>query len=162
MKKILLAISSLFLLAGCNTYTVKFEQSTGDRKVTINGEEFKPKDVGYCKEYSDSFFGLAGDFPLKIKTWTSDNVKEKQANHYLVSANGEIFDEDTGCTKNDPDTTKPDNTKPDNTKPDTTKPDNTKPDNTKPDNTKPDNTKPDNTKPDNTDDFEGEYLQPGT
>jgi len=80
MKKILLAISSLFLVAGCNNYTVKVDVSD----VTINGEAVEQ---GACKEYDDSFFGLVGDFPLKIQIGEGEE-SEHDAGHYVVNAEG--------------------------------------------------------------------------
>ena len=81
MKKILLVISSLFLVTGCGTYTVKVETNG----VTINGQEI---DNGKCEKYSDGFFGLAGgDFPLEIQIGDG-KTEEKEAGNYVVNSNG--------------------------------------------------------------------------
>lgn len=86
MKKILLAISSLFLVAGCSTYTVEVDVSD----VTINGEEVEQ---GACEEYDDSFFGLIGDFPLTIQIGEGEET-EHDAGNYVVNAEGVELTED--------------------------------------------------------------------
>ena len=96
MKKILLAISSLFLIAGCSTYTVKVETDG----VTINDEAVEN---GTCKKYQDNFFGFGGDFDLKIKIGEGEIV-EKEAGHYVVSSDG-ISDVEEACTPPDEDET---------------------------------------------------------
>ena len=88
MKKILLAISSVFLLVSCSTYTVRVDVAG----VQIDGEDVKE---GSCHEYSDSFFGLAGDFPLTIKVGDGDE-EEYEANNYEVSAD-EVKETDEAC-----------------------------------------------------------------
>ena len=100
MKKILLAISSLFLLVGCSDYTVQVDVDG----VEINGDEVNNGD---CVEYSDAFFGLAGDFPLSIKVGDAEPT-EHDAGNWIVGAEGvteageeacEVEDEDTGDTE---------------------------------------------------------------
>ena len=96
MKKILLAISSLFLVVGCSTYTVKVETDG----VTINGEAVEN---GTCESYSDGFLGLGGDFPLEIKMGDQDPV-EKESGDYVVSSDG-VNDATEACTPPDEDET---------------------------------------------------------
>ena len=79
MKKILLAISSLFLVA-CSEYTVKVDVSG----VKINGEEVKE---GSCVSYDYTFFGFGGDFPIKIKVG-EEKAKEYEAEDWIVSSSG--------------------------------------------------------------------------
>ena len=81
MKKILLAISSLFLLVGCSTTYYVWVDRSG---VEINKETL---DENTCKEYSDSFFG--GDFPLKIEI-VGKEAEEVDAGNYIIDSNGVI------------------------------------------------------------------------
>ena len=94
MKKILLAISSLFLLVGCSTYTVDVKDVKDE--VKINGEVVEKES---CKEYSDSLFGLFGDYPLEIQIGESD-PEEKPAGNYAITADGKIEDSDEACEVN--------------------------------------------------------------
>lgn len=93
MKKILLAISSLFLVAGCSTYTVKVDVSD----VTINGEAVEQ---GACEEYGDSFFGLIGDFPLTIQVGEGEE-SEHDAGNYVVNAEG-VESTEKACVVEEP------------------------------------------------------------
>jgi len=82
MKQILLVISSLIMLVGCNNYTVKFDvdAKVGDEDIT----------AGSCKEYSDNFFGILGDFPVTVTV--GEKEKELDANNWVVTTgdDGEI------------------------------------------------------------------------
>ena len=80
MKTILTLLSSLFVIVSCSVYTVKVDVDG----VNINGGDVKK---GACQEYSDSFFGLTGDFPLKIKIGQEESV-EYEANDYEVASDG--------------------------------------------------------------------------
>lgn len=108
MKKILLAISSLFLLVGCSTYNVGVKDDI-QYTVEINGKEVKP---GECKEYSDSLFGLLGDFPLSIKVGDRE-PKNYPAGNYFVTGDGDdgVQSTDEPCEVKDTDEENPDDKK---------------------------------------------------
>ena len=83
MKTILFFISVIGLF-GCNAYTVK-----NDTEESIKAGE-KTIKVGGCEEYSDSFFGLFGDYPISITKEDGSDLfenaeEEYEAAHYIVT-----------------------------------------------------------------------------
>ena len=98
MKKLLFYLSVMGLV-GCGTYTVKNdwteEVRAGQTAVAAGG----------CEELSDNFFGLFGDYPIKITTKDgeaiADNDKEKdyEAAHWVVKTDGTIEKATEACQK---------------------------------------------------------------
>ena len=99
MKTILTLSIALFVIVSCSPYTVK---------VNVDGVKINDEDVekGACREYSDSLFGLMGDFPINIQTENQEKSVEYEANNYEVTSNG-VQETDSQCeTAEDEDTTK--------------------------------------------------------
>ena len=97
MKKILLLLSSIGLVA-CSDGS--FFNGTGE-SVNFCGQVIPN---GECKEFSDSFFGLGGDFPCKITKEGGGALEglseddEYEVGHWVASKVTEYKVENTGKT----------------------------------------------------------------
>ena len=99
MKNLLL-FAGFVSLAGCNAYTVK-----NNSQVNVKAGEtiIKP---GYCKEFSDSFFGLFGVYPIAItkedNSPLSESAEEEYfTGHYVIKEDGSIIEVNEGCDPDD-------------------------------------------------------------
>ena len=98
MKKLLFYLSVMGLV-GCGTYTVKNdwteEVRAGQTAVAAGG----------CEELSDNFFGLFGDYPIKITTKDgeaiadTDKEQDYEAAHWVVKTDGTIEKATEACQK---------------------------------------------------------------
>ena len=101
MKTILFFISVIGLV-GCNTYTVK-----NDTEESIKAGD-ETIEAGDCAEYSDSFFGLFGDYPISItkeddSDLSEDAEEEYKAAHYVVQTDGSVVSVKEACEEEDAD-----------------------------------------------------------
>ena len=108
MKTILFFISVIGLV-GCGAYTVKNDM---EESIKAGDETIK---AGDCKEYSDSFFGLFGDYPISItkdddSALSEDAEKEYEAAHYVVQTDGSVVSVEEACEEEDTDATEEDET----------------------------------------------------
>lgn len=105
MKNLLLFIGFVSL-TGCNAYTVK---NNSQVDVEAGDTIVKP---GYCEGFSDSFFGLFGNYPITIGVKkdcppSSDNCDELYkeqdypAGHYVVNPDGSVVEVGEGCDPDD-------------------------------------------------------------
>ena len=83
MKKFILAMTSLSLLAGCGSYWVV---NLSEEAVTVNGNNMTET----CEEVSYSFWGLFGDWPLEVKVGEEGAETLDDKKDYTVHPDGEI------------------------------------------------------------------------
>ena len=100
MKKILFFISILGLV-GCSSKTV---QNNFAEAIKVGDVEVE---AGQCAaDWGEGFFGLFGDFPLKItkadgEKLHADNEEEYAAAHYVVGADGTVTEAEEACESKD-------------------------------------------------------------
>lgn len=97
MRKFLFFVSFM-AFAGCSSYTVKNELEV---KIKVGDREVQ---AGECAEFSDSFFGLFGDFPVAITKEDETDLSEEapadqewDANNYVVGADGSVTEAAEQC-----------------------------------------------------------------
>ena len=83
MKKFIMAMASLSLLAGCGGYWII---NLSGETVKINDEEAKE----ICEKVSYSFFGVFGGWPVEIKVADQDTKTKEDKNDYTIHPGGEI------------------------------------------------------------------------
>ena len=100
MKKILFFISILGL-AGCSSKTV---QNNFAEAIKVGDVEVG---AGQCAaDWGEGFFGLFGDFPLKItkadgEKLHTENEEEYAAAHYVVGVEGKVTEAEEACESKD-------------------------------------------------------------
>ena len=104
MKKFILVMASLSLLAGCGSYWIV---NLSGETVTVNGDELTET----CEKVSYSLWGLFGDWPVEIKVGDGEAKTFDDRKDYTVHSGDEIKEatkkELEQCDEKTPETPEP-------------------------------------------------------